>query len=56
MKKVYKHIAISEEQMQGLIALAKQKGLKRTQNAYWFEFWENDTEKHIFERDLQKSK
>lgn len=52
MKKVYKHTAMNEEQMQELIKLAKQKGLKRTQNAYWVEFWENDIEKHIFERDF----
>lgn len=52
MKKVYKYIARNEEQMQELIALAKQKALKRTENAYWVEFWENSVEKHIFERDF----
>ena len=51
MKKIYRHKAINEKEMQELIRLAKQKGLKRTQNAYWVEFWENDIEKHIFERD-----
>lgn len=52
MKKEYTHIASNEDEMKQLITLAKRKGLKRTQNAYWVEVWENSTEIHILERDF----
>lgn len=52
MKKEFKHISKNEKEMQHLITLAKQKGLKRTQNAYWVEIWENQNEKHVLTREF----
>lgn len=52
MKKEFNHIASNEKEMQHLIALAKQRGLKRKQNAYWVEIWENSNEKHVLHRDF----
>ena len=30
----------------------KKQGFKRTQNAYWVEWWENDDTRFILERDF----
>ena len=50
--KEYKHICKSEAEAQEWIRNFRKAGCKRTQNAYWVEWFENCEERHILERDF----
>ena len=50
--KEYKHICKSEAEAQELIRNLRKAGYKRTQNAYWAEWFENCEERLILERDF----
>ena len=50
--KEYKHICKSESEAQEWIRNFRKAGYKRTQNAYWVEWFENGEERHIVERDF----
>ena len=50
--KEYKHICKSEAEAQEWIRSFRKAGYKRTQNAYWVEWFENGEERHIVERDF----